>query len=66
LSIFIDREACIGSGMCIMYASGTFAHDESAKVVLVDPAGDPEDSIRTAVEACPTAALKIRDDEQGV
>jgi ferredoxin len=66
LSISIDRDVCIGSGMCIMYAPGTFAQDEQTKAVVTDPDGDPVESIRIAVEACPTGALRIIDDREGV
>lgn len=59
VSVVIDRERCVGSGMCIVYAPGTFAHDEQAKAIVADPAGDPEDVIGTAVEACPTGALRL-------
>ena len=65
LSISVDRDVCMGSGMCIMYAAGTFAHDSETKAVVIDPAGDPIDSIRIAVEACPTGALTVAGDEQG-
>ena len=56
----VDRELCMGSGMCIVYAAGTFAHDDETKAVVIDPAGDPIEAIRTAVEACPTSALRAR------
>lgn len=49
----------MGSGMCSVYAPGTFTQDEQAKVVLIDPATDPIEAIRTAVEACPTGALQL-------
>jgi ferredoxin len=52
--------------MCIMYAPGTFAQDEQTKAVVTDPDGDPVESIRIAVEACPTGALRIIDDREGV
>ena len=54
-TITVDRELCMGSGMCIVYAPGTFAHDDETKAVVVDPAGDPIESIRNAVCAigCP-------------
>jgi ferredoxin len=57
----MDRDTCMGSGMCTMYAPGTFAQDEETKVVLTDPEGDPAESIRLAVEACPTGALRLAD-----
>jgi ferredoxin len=64
-SIVVDRDRCMGSGLCVMYAPGTFEHDEQAKATVVDPAGDPIDAIRTAVEACPVRALQLLDDDEG-
>jgi ferredoxin len=61
--IVVDRELCMGSGMCIVYAPGTFAHDDETKAVVVDPAGDPIESIRNAVQACPTSAISLTEDE---
>ena len=52
----------MGSGTCIMYAPGTFAHDDETKAVVVDMAGDPLESLRTAVEACPTGALTLTEE----
>jgi ferredoxin len=65
LSITVDRDLCMGSGMCIMYAPGTFAHDDATKAVVVDPEGDPIEQVRIAIEACPTGALTLVE-EQGV
>ena len=47
-----------------MYDPGTFTHDDETKAVVMDVAGDPIDSIRTAVDACPTGALMFS--EEGV
>ena len=58
-SIEIDREICMGSGVCSVYAGATFVLDESAHAVASDPPGDTLDAIRTAVEACPTGAIKL-------
>jgi ferredoxin len=57
--VSIDRDVCIGSGMCVTYAPGTFDQDEEAKAIVVDPAGDPADTVRAAVDACPTGALSL-------
>lgn len=62
ISITADRETCIGSGMCVAYAGATFDQDGEAKVVVLDPPGDDADTIRTAVEACPTRALTLTDE----
>ncbi|MCK9903085.1 ferredoxin [Parafrankia colletiae] len=58
-SVAVDRERCVGSGMCVLYAPDSFAHDEVAKVVVLDPMGDEEDVIGSAVDACPTGALRL-------
>lgn len=65
MQISIDRDLCIGSGLCIMYAPATFTHDEQTKATLVDANGDPVESIQTAVEACPTGALSFTADQRG-
>ena len=57
--IAIDREACLGTGLCIVYAPRTFAHDDDTKAVLQEPPHDAPADVRTAVEACPMGALAL-------
>jgi ferredoxin len=64
-TVTVDRELCLGSGTCIVYAPGTFAHDDQAKAVVLDPATDPVDTVRVAVEGCPTSALRLVTDGPG-
>lgn len=52
--------------MCTMYAPGTFAQDEENKAVVTAPAGDPVEQVSIAVEACPTGALSLADNDKGV
>jgi ferredoxin len=63
-TIVVDRELCMGSGMCIVYAPNTFAHDDETKAVVIDPTGDSIDAIRNAVQACPTSALSLVTDDE--
>ncbi|OHV41314.1 MULTISPECIES: ferredoxin [Pseudofrankia] len=57
-SVAVDRDQCIGSGICIVYAPDFFTHDDEAKAMVIDGAGDADlGAVRTAVEACPTSAL---------
>jgi ferredoxin len=58
-SVTIDRELCMGSGLCVLYAPGTFEHDGETKAVVLDPTTDGLDAVRNAVSACPTAAITI-------
>ena len=57
--IVVDRELCMGSGTCYLYVPNTFEVDDGAKSFVKQPDGDPLESIRTAIEACPTGALKL-------
>lgn len=61
-AIVVDREVCIGSGMCVVYAPNTFNQDDETKSFVTDPAGDDIDVIRSAVDACPTGALSLGPD----
>lgn len=65
LRIDVDRESCIGSGVCLVYAPGTFVHDDDAKAVVVDDATDDLESIQNAVQGCPTRALRLVFEEEG-
>jgi ferredoxin len=56
----------MGSGMCTMYAPGTFAQDDENKVVVTTPEGDPFEQVSIAVDACPTGALSVADHDKGV
>jgi ferredoxin len=58
-AVTVDREVCLGTGLCVVYASGTFAHDEEAKAIVLHPSADDIDAVRVAVEACPTGALHL-------
>ncbi len=53
----------MGSGVCIAFAPGTFAHDGATKAVVLDPGGDPEADVRAAAEGCPTGAISLVDEE---
>src|ERR1700757_4613742 len=57
--IEIDRDTCMGSGVCTVYASNTFDLDEDTKFTVIDPAGDPLEQIEAAASGCPTGAIKV-------
>jgi ferredoxin len=64
--VVIDRDICMGSGVCVVYASGAFTQDAESKAVLLDDISDSAEQIRVAVEACPTGALRMATTEEGV
>jgi ferredoxin len=58
--IEIDRDLCMGSGVCEAFASATFEVDAETKAAVVDAAGDPGSAIREAAASCPTGAISLR------
>ena len=60
--MLVDRDVCIGSGMCVVAAPVAFGQDEEAKAVVLDPGGEPTGVVAGAVEACPTGALTLQED----
>ena len=59
MEITVDRQLCMGTGLCTVYAAATFAHDEAAKAIVTDPEGNTPDEIQNAIEACPTGAIRL-------
>ena len=49
----------MASGNCSMWAGGTFDHDEEGIAIVVDPEGDPEDTVRLAATNCPVSAIAV-------
>jgi ferredoxin len=49
----------MGSGQCCWYAPNTFDQDDETIAIVIDPAGDPAETIQVAVESCPTQALSV-------
>lgn len=59
LQVEIDRDTCMGLGMCIVYAPKAFVHDGETKAVFTGVGKDSDDDLRAAVESCPTGALSL-------
>lgn len=59
----VDRERCIGAGMCALTAPEVFDQDDDeGKVLLLDPAPPPQAdmaAVRRAVRMCPSGAITI-------
>ncbi len=58
-AIEINRELCMGSGVCAAYASKTFAVDDETKAVVINRTGNEPAEIEAAVEGCPTGAIRL-------
>jgi ferredoxin len=65
--VVVDRDVCMGAGMCVRYAGNTFDLDGETRSYVKCLHGDLPATIETAVQACPTGALSIvaRDQKHG-
>ncbi|MEU5646716.1 ferredoxin [Streptomyces milbemycinicus] len=63
MELSVDRERCIGAGMCVMAAPEVFDQDdEDGKVLLLDPAPPRRAAgaaAGQAVHLCPMGAITI-------
>jgi ferredoxin len=63
--IEIDRDACVGDGLCVDEAPDTFEMDDEDIAVVINPAGDDSEAILDAAQACPSDAIILHDAETG-
>lgn len=60
----VDRDVCIGAGLCVLAAPEVFDQSEDDGLVVVLAAGalaDPDAAVREAVRRCPSGALSLRE-----
>jgi ferredoxin len=61
LTITIDRDRCMGSGVCSFHAPATFDLDDACKAIVVGM-NDPAEAIHNAAESCPQRAITITEE----
>ena len=64
MRITVDRDLCLGHGVCESEAPGVFHVGKGNQVEVIDPAPpeDRRDEVAAAVRYCPTSALSIQED----
>lgn len=65
LKICIDREQCIGDGLCVNEAPETFELDDDQKAFVLEGSGDELEYILTAARSCPLDIITIEDKDTG-
>jgi ferredoxin len=57
----VDKDACIGCGLCVSIAPAVFDWDDDGKIkTLVDEVPEGEEAaVDEAVASCPTAAITV-------
>ncbi|WP_326690642.1 MULTISPECIES: ferredoxin [unclassified Streptomyces] len=61
----VDRDVCIGSGMCVGGAPEDFRLDGARQSHPVTPDRDPSETVLAAAESCPVEAIVITLAETG-
>ena len=61
LKICIDREQCIGDGICVNEAPKTFELDDEQKAFVIDGPGDELEDILEAARCCPLDIISVED-----
>lgn len=63
ISVFVDRQRCIGAGTCIFIAPTAFKwrEREFLKAEVLDPETVEEEILRHAAASCPTGAIIVKD-----
>ena len=65
LKICIDREQCIGDGLCVNEAPETFGLDDDQKAFVLDGPGDDLEYILAAANSCPLDIIAVEDSATG-
>lgn len=55
----VKRDLCIGAASCVAVAPETFALDDENIAIIKNPAGNPDETILMAAQACPTKAIYL-------
>jgi ferredoxin len=62
MKILVDRDVCVGAGMCTLTAPEVFDQDpDDGRVRLLVPGPPPEhqEAAREAAELCPSGAISV-------
>lgn len=61
--LVVDKNKCIGCGLCSTMAPKTFKLDKNNKAEVIPPTGGPVDDAKTiqeAIDCCAVAAITLK------
>ena len=62
MNVRIDKEACVGCGLCADMCPDVFAMEEDKAVVSAQPSNDQQAACgREAADQCPVSAILVAD-----
>ncbi|PTA47950.1 ferredoxin [Micromonospora sp. RP3T] len=62
MRVEVDRDACCGSGNCVLTAPEVFTQDDADGLVLLLAAAPPvgnAELVRRAADLCPAGAIRV-------
>lgn len=61
MKAFVDKDACIGCGLCPSISPEVFSMEDDGKAVAIDDElkDDMVDGAKEAVEGCPVNAISV-------
>ncbi len=54
----IDKEKCIGCGLCASIAEKAFKISDEGKAEIIEPSKEDEAKVKEALESCPVGAIE--------
>ncbi len=63
MKVKVDKDICIGCGLCVSLAGAVFRLDDSGKSEVIDEHGADDATIRLAAESCPVHAIFLNDEK---
>jgi ferredoxin len=61
----VDKDACIGSAVCVSVAPDRFVLDERQRSGPVETEIDADEVVRDAAATCPSEAIRLVDADTG-
>ncbi|MFE0176580.1 ferredoxin [Streptomyces sp. NPDC059002] len=64
MTIHVEKDRCVGAGMCALTAPSVFTQDDDglSEVLPGREDGTDDPMVREAVRACPVSAIAVEDD----
>ena len=65
LKICVDRDECIGDGLCVDEAPETFEMDDDSKAIVLEDSTDELENILDAAKVCPLDIIIVEEKDSG-
>lgn len=56
--LIIDRNTCIGCGLCVTLCPQVFKLGEDGKAEVINQSADTPSNIQNAIDSCPVGVIK--------